>query len=260
MTTINHHHTPDGFNSNYYDAGYYAVRHTTIDPYLAAVLDRHVIAGRKGLRVLDAGCGSGVYVNFMQQRGQDACGIDQSPEAARLSGQIQASALDMPFPKHIFDVVLSVHMIEHLDKNEASAFLKECRRVLKPGGILFVMTPNAMAPGRLIAGKRWFYDPSHINVFSPWRLAKTLGRCGFRNIRNRLPFRFKEIKKTSADTITYYGLDRLFRPVPMAQDVVFWLLYATPLAWIRDVVYMMATTPDRARSVDECGSLKEPFI
>lgn len=48
----------------------------------------------------------------------------------------------IPFPSDTFDVVYHAHLLEHLDRNFAPTFLKECYRVLKKGGIIRVVVPN----------------------------------------------------------------------------------------------------------------------
>ncbi len=48
----------------------------------------------------------------------------------------------IPFPDRSFDVVYHSHVLEHLSKSEASKFLKECSRVLRPQGVLRVVVPD----------------------------------------------------------------------------------------------------------------------
>jgi SAM-dependent methyltransferase len=52
------------------------------------------------------------------------------------------AARRIPQPSGIVDTIYSSHMLEHLDRGEARAFLAECRRVLKPGGILRLAVPD----------------------------------------------------------------------------------------------------------------------
>jgi SAM-dependent methyltransferase len=48
----------------------------------------------------------------------------------------------LPFPDNCFDVVYHSHMIEHIRRGDVAAFLGECRRVLRPGGIMRIATPD----------------------------------------------------------------------------------------------------------------------
>jgi len=52
------------------------------------------------------------------------------------------ATLPFPFPDHCFDFVFSEHMIEHIRFTDALHFLSECRRVLKPSGVIRIATPN----------------------------------------------------------------------------------------------------------------------
>lgn len=94
-------------------------------------------------RVLDVGCGYG----YSSRNYASYVGIDVDPdvidEAKRLNPQhdfIVASATSLPFPDNSFDTVLCLEVIEHLD--DYHQFLTEARRVLSPGGVLIVSTPN----------------------------------------------------------------------------------------------------------------------
>lgn len=50
---------------------------------------------------------------------------------------------DLPFPEETFDGVMCSHFIEHVDCQEAAKIMKDCRRILKPGGVLLVSVPDA---------------------------------------------------------------------------------------------------------------------
>jgi SAM-dependent methyltransferase len=229
------------FKKDFYDTAYYQERHTTIDPYLDCILTNYVFKSKRGINVLDAGCGSGVYVNYMRAKNIKAWGIDFSGEASRISGQINASVFKMPFTDNSFDIVLSVHTIEHLTDEGLNNFLAECRRVLKNNGRLFIMTPNGISPGRIILGRKWFPDPSHINIQNPFRLKRTLKRNEFCGIRNIFFLPLNKIRRRECDIVKYYGLDCIFRRLPVLQDIIFFLIYSTPLVYFRDVLYVLAT-------------------
>jgi SAM-dependent methyltransferase len=91
-------------------------------------------------RILDVACGTGYGTAWL-----DAVGADRSREALDYARRrhpaayVQADALRLPFGR-AFDAVVSFETLEHL--SDAGAFLEEARRVLKPGGLLLVSTPN----------------------------------------------------------------------------------------------------------------------
>lgn len=101
------------------------------------------IGGRRGLRLLDCGCGTGANLSLLDGAGT-AAGIDYTISglrAARARGHArvaQATASALPFPDATFDVATAFDVLQVLpDAIEARA-LSELARVLKPGGALVV--------------------------------------------------------------------------------------------------------------------------
>lgn len=91
----------------------------------------------KGKKVLDCACGTG-YGSFLLS--QEAIDYAQTHYKAFNLEFIKADACKLPFEDATFDVVTSFETFEHIENYEL--FLKECRRVLKPHGILIISTPN----------------------------------------------------------------------------------------------------------------------
>lgn len=89
--------------------------------------------GRLEGRVLDLGCGPGVFPG--------AIGVDLA------FGHVRADALRLPFADGTFDAVVTSHLIEHVDP---VACLREIRRVLRNRGRLFVETPELIGVGRAL--------------------------------------------------------------------------------------------------------------
>ena len=90
-------------------------------------------------RVLDAGCGTGEYMEALSSSGAYATGIDichRSLLSARAYGKVaEASAASMPFKGSEFDGALCMgHVLGHLNKEGRGRALSELRRVVKPGG------------------------------------------------------------------------------------------------------------------------------
>lgn len=108
--------------------------------------------------VLDAGCGSGGTALSLAEETSFAVGLDLDARfrgsGTRLlaergiqnAGFVQGNAETLPFRERSFDVVFSHSVIEHVAS--ATRYLAECRRVLKPGGILYLST----APWLSLAG------------------------------------------------------------------------------------------------------------
>jgi SAM-dependent methyltransferase len=113
---------------------------------IAAALLDPVLRGRSGLRLLDAGCGTGGDAIFLRRYGQ-VVGIDYAIEAVRLAaprlpGQLaRGSVLALPFADESFDLVTSFDVLYHRDVPDEAAALAEARRVLRPGGRLLIRLP-----------------------------------------------------------------------------------------------------------------------
>ena len=110
-----------------------------------AVLER-ALDGRSGLRILDAGCGTGGTTVELRRFGE-VVGIDLAwaalePARSRgLSGLARASIEDLPFGSATFDVATSFEVVYHLGVASDAAALKEIRRVLRPGGLFLLRVP-----------------------------------------------------------------------------------------------------------------------
>jgi SAM-dependent methyltransferase len=112
----------------------------------AIVLDRiaDVYAGRQDLRMVDAGCGTGLMLRELERFGA-AEGVDISDDALAfcrdrgLTCVHKGSLTDLPFEDGSIDVVTVLDVLEHIEDQVAA--LREIRRVLKPGGRLFLFAP-----------------------------------------------------------------------------------------------------------------------
>lgn len=99
-----------------------------------------------GARVLDAPCGEGALAQALVESGFDVCAADLDVTARALLGpRFRAADLNapLPWPDAAFDAFFSTEGIEHLENR--FLFLREARRVLRPGGTLVLTTPNIVA-------------------------------------------------------------------------------------------------------------------
>jgi 2-polyprenyl-3-methyl-5-hydroxy-6-metoxy-1,4-benzoquinol methylase len=112
-----------------------------------AVLERAAALGLPaGARILDAPCGSGALAAALAERGFTAVGADLDTQAGALLGpafsQVNLNE-SLPWKEQTFNAVFSTEGIEHLENH--FSFLREICRILKPGGILLLTTPNITA-------------------------------------------------------------------------------------------------------------------
>jgi ubiquinone/menaquinone biosynthesis C-methylase UbiE len=113
----------------------------------AALLDGRLPA--KPLRILDAGCGTGLMLSWLRARhpGSSSYGVDISSEALHYCSRrgekllIQSSVAELPLPSDFFDLVVSFDVLDRFTLSEAGRPLGELARVLKPGGLLLVRAP-----------------------------------------------------------------------------------------------------------------------
>lgn len=141
-------------------------------------------AGREPGKVLDIGCGRGLLLNKLKERGWDPQGTELSEEAAayardRLNLPVITETLeDARFPDNEFDLVILWHVLEHVPDPRGT--LREVGRILKPGGTLLVAVPNFGSLEARYSGPGWFHldVPRHLTHFTFRSLSEALLGAG----------------------------------------------------------------------------------
>jgi SAM-dependent methyltransferase len=171
-------------DSSYFEREYFQLHPGKVKylEYLVGLLRAH---GVPGGRVLDVGAGYGFFLEALERGGYATDGLEISAHAVeqarrRSRGQVieQGAEAPFPFPDDHFDAITLLDVIEHLQ--DYAQALASCRRCLKPGGKLFVITLNAHSLARPLLGKRWawYQDPTHIHMFTPRMLREGLAGAG----------------------------------------------------------------------------------
>lgn len=145
---------------------------------------------RRGGRFLEIGCGAGDHLGAMVELGWDAEGIDVDPAAVATA---RARALrvrcgdvgDAGFTEGSFDAIGLSHVIEHVD--DPTRLLRDCRRLLRPGGTLVLVTPNAASFGHARYGRAWLSldPPRHLRLYTPAALERVVRAAGFATVTVR---------------------------------------------------------------------------
>ncbi|MEO0084859.1 MAG: class I SAM-dependent methyltransferase [candidate division WOR-3 bacterium] len=150
----------------------------------------HRIVARKRLRLighfktkgklLDIGCGYGVFLQVAKQKGWEVFGVELSQSAVKycqtvynlniFNGEIE----DSNFPDQFFDVITGWDILEHIP--DPPPFLKAIRRLIKKDGILALSLPNIESLVAKFSGSKWWtlLPEEHLWHFSPETLTRLL--------------------------------------------------------------------------------------
>jgi 2-polyprenyl-3-methyl-5-hydroxy-6-metoxy-1,4-benzoquinol methylase len=134
-------------------------------------------------RLLDVGCGPGLLLDEARHRGYETLGLELSRASAEhartaLGLDVRELALeDFADEGDGFDVVVLADVIEHLD--DPVDGIARCAALLKPGGVLCVVTPDPSSATARAAGKRWWgYVPAHTCLLPRATLRELLAAAG----------------------------------------------------------------------------------
>jgi O-antigen chain-terminating methyltransferase len=149
------------------------------DPFVSAALKLQSPA-----RAIDLGCGRGEWLELLKEAGFEAVGID-------LSEAMVAGCRDLGFdvrredartalqtlPADSQSIVSGLHIVEHMAFEDVISIVRESLRVLVPGGLLILETPN---PDNIrVATHSFYFDPTHRNPLPSELLSFTAEFCGF---------------------------------------------------------------------------------
>lgn len=140
--------------------------------------------------VLDVGCGGGLFLQMLAERGaKKVVGLDFSLDAANVAWRragvpvICGTLSRPPLPKESCAAVTMFHVLEHL--YDPASYLDAAHDLLRPDGRLIVQVPNAACWQFLLFGERWngVDVPRHLFDYRLSDLETLLGHCGFEVLR-----------------------------------------------------------------------------
>ncbi len=144
---------------------------------------------RRTGNLLEIGCNAGATLDVARSMGWNARGVELCASAGAyarselgldvFTGTVEAAG----FPDDCFDVVFTNAVMEHL--RDPLSVLRECRRILRPGGIFYADTVNWDSYTRRLLGARWKYlsPGAHVHLFTPRNVVNLCERAGLEHVR-----------------------------------------------------------------------------
>lgn len=137
---------------------------------------------KKKIKLLDIGAGSGILIEASKELGFDVKGIEPSKWLSELGRKrglniFTGTLSEIKFKKK-FDFITLIDVIEHV--TNPSNLLKEAYNNLKPGGIVYIVTPNLSSfMAKLLGYKWWHFRVAHITYFNEENLKIIAEKNGF---------------------------------------------------------------------------------
>lgn len=168
------------------------------DFYRRLVISDHVRFVEKAIdsaeatgTVLDVGCGGGLFLRLLRERGHKVMGLDFSLDAANTAWKINrvpavcGTLSRAPLPDGAFAVITMFHVLEHLF--DPAAYVEAAHRLLAPGGRLVIQVPNAASWQFLLFGQNWngIDIPRHLVNFKEKDLCGLVESLGFEVVRRK---------------------------------------------------------------------------
>ena len=148
---------------------------------------RYLPKPNHGQRLLDIGCGNGFFLLRAREAGWLVQGVDLDPEAVTVARQHGLNVSEgtvrlLDGEASCFDSITLSHVIEHV--YDPRHLLKAIHRLLKPGGVVYIDTPNINSFGANFFGRNWrgLEAPRHLVLFNTASLVGLLRETGLNAI------------------------------------------------------------------------------
>ena len=171
-----------------------------------------------GRRLLDFGCGAGLFLEVAHRRGFDCYGVDLSADSIARAREhpwgrnaYHGAPLDVPeIAAGGFDVITLWSVLAHLATPVDD--LRMLHGLLAPDGVLLVLTVNANSLSLKARRERWNgFTPNHLKFFAPSTLSRLLAMAGFAAVT--MPPMPPDSVTTGRSRLSARQLDRLYRTI-----------------------------------------------
>jgi SAM-dependent methyltransferase len=139
--------------------------------------------------LLEIGCGNGERLTFLKELGWNTYGVEPDPKAAAMARSrgltvTEVILNDSLFVAESFDAIVMSHVIEHL--NNPLEVIRICHKLLRPGGLLVMLTPNTDALGHRWYREHWLHldPPRHLNLYNTAAIRRLAIGAGFADHRS----------------------------------------------------------------------------
>ena len=158
----------------------------------------------KTSRILDAGCGHGALLWWLQSEGYEAAdGVDISPEQIAVGESLGVKNLHLGMLEDFlkdkaehYQMIFMRDVLEHIPKEDVCSVLRICKYSLAPGGMLVIQVPNADSP---FFGRIRYGDFTHEAAYNKSSLMQLFNMVGFEPVDFKpatlVPFGPRSIKK-----------------------------------------------------------------
>jgi ubiquinone/menaquinone biosynthesis C-methylase UbiE len=195
---------------------------------------------KKGRRVLELGCGTGIYTEELARTGAEIFAVDISQNMLNMAKQalnaqnvfyVQADVNRLPFASRFFDSVVGAYVLQYL---ELERCLPEIRRVLKNKGRAAFVEPNMLNPICFLEAKvglvgRKVGQCPEATAFLFWQLREAFKQCGFIDILIK-PIEFVDPHTPPRLIPLSQRIGRLLERMPLIREMAGTLFISAALA------------------------------
>lgn len=179
---------------------------------------------------LDIGCGSGAYESYVIKNnpGWKFYGIEPDKGSYQIANKVKdfnvfnGDLKSAQYSDNFFNVILMSHSLEHV--SSPVEIVKECFRILKPGGHLIIGVPNFNSFARRLFGKYWFHldAPRHLFHFTPDVLEKIVESTGFKTEQ----IRFEVLSGSISRSLAYvFNKNKFSMDIPFISLIIHYLIW-----------------------------------